>query len=125
MPRFSVSDPVREQGAYVTPVDENAPPEAGHFFVRRRELDQRYPATTSSERLADAKQPTPPLRSKPGPQTRTPTPKTTQDWQLHIARELIQRAHAGEKWPTAARMLQFCENNWGWQTRHQADAEVA
>ena len=114
MPRFSVSEPLRGQvGAHVTSADDG--PVAGHFFVRRRELDQRYPATTPSERRADDKQPMPPLRSKPGPRTRTPTPETKEDWPLHIARELIRRALAGEQWPTAASMLQFCENNWGWQ----------
>ena len=66
-----------EHGVYVAPVDENARPLVGHFFVRRRELDRRYPATTPSERRAGDKQPTPPLRSKPGPQTRTPTPGPT------------------------------------------------
>jgi hypothetical protein len=117
MLNFDFSDRLpREHGVEVTPVDENAPPfVAGHIFVRRRELDERYPATTPSERRADDKQPTPPLRSKPGPRTRTPTPETAEAWPLHIARELIRRTLAGRKWPTGSSMLQFCENNWDWQ----------
>jgi hypothetical protein len=99
----------------ITYIDEKPPKFVeGHFFVRHRELDQRYPVTTSMRR-ADDKQPTQPLRGKPGPRTRTPTLKTKEEWPLHIARELIRMARAGEEWPAASGMLQFCENNWGWQ----------
>ena len=47
-------------------------------------------------------------RRKPGPQAR-------HDWPTVIARELIRRAKAGEKDPTAAELAQFCLNKWDWQ----------
>jgi len=47
-------------------------------------------------------------RRKPGPQPR-------HDWPTVIARELIRRAKAGEKDPTAAELAQFCQDNLDWQ----------
>lgn len=127
MPRFSLSEPLRELDAYVTPVDDNAPPVvAGHFSVRRRKLDQRYPATTPSERRADDKQPMPPLRSKPGPQTRTPTPgpttsdrrkpgpKIKRNWRLHVAAEAHRIWKEEGSMPGAPELAAFCGEKLGY-----------
>jgi hypothetical protein len=89
--------------------------EKWHFFVRRRELDRFYPVTAASE------QPTAPAAqpayddAQPTPQRRKPGPPPNYDWQTHVMREVIKRLRAGEKFPTAPAMLQWCEDEWDWQ----------
>src|SRR5215472_13898971 len=108
MPRFSLSEPLRELDAYVTPVDDNAPPVvAGHFSVRRRKLDQRYPATTPTERRADDNQPMPPLRSKPGP-------KIKRNWRLHVAAEAHRIWKEEGSMPGAPELAAFCGEKLGY-----------
>lgn len=46
---------------------------------------------------------------------RKPGKRPTKDWPTHVARELIRRARAGDKMPTAAQMCQFCQNILCWQ----------
>src|SRR5262249_60943653 len=68
MPRFSLSEPLRELDAYATPVDDNAPPVvAGHFFLRRRKSGQRRPPTTPREPRGGDKTPMPPPPRKTRP----------------------------------------------------------
>jgi hypothetical protein len=52
---------------------------------------------------------------EPKPQRRKPGPEPTADWPMRVARELIRRARAGEKMPTARQMCQWCEDNVGYQ----------
>jgi hypothetical protein len=47
------------------------------------------------------------MRRKPGPQP-------IKDWPTVVARELIRRAKAGEKEPTAIKMIEFCEGEIGY-----------
>jgi hypothetical protein len=79
------------------------------FFVGRRDLEKLYPtvvrvATPSPERRPDEN----PSRRKPGPQPR-------HDWPTRVARELIRRALAGEKTPTAPDILKYCGRELGWE----------
>src|SRR5262249_59433925 len=55
MPRFSLSEPPRELDAYVTPVDDNAPPVlAGAFSLRRPQMGHPAPPPTpQAERARD------------------------------------------------------------------------
>jgi hypothetical protein len=59
-------------------------------------------------RALSAELESPPPRRKPGP-----PPKL--DWPTVVARELIRRARAGEREPTAPEMCQFCEDKLLWQ----------
>jgi hypothetical protein len=82
-----------------------------YWLVRRVELDTRYPGdlgklypvAAPSEQVDNTTS-----RRKPGP-----PPK--HNWPLLVARELIRMALAGEKMPTAPKMLQFCEDKLCWQ----------
>jgi hypothetical protein len=78
--------------------------EAWHFFVRRRELDQRYPGATAA--TVGKQQPAPQpsaARHKP------PGPPPQKDWQLRVAVELGRRQERGEQ-PTAPEMCQWVLN---------------
>jgi hypothetical protein len=75
-----------------------------HFFVARESLEQLYspgaalePASGASAEASNA-----PPRWKPGK-------RPIKDWPTVVARELIRRAYAGEKKPTPAAMVRFCE----------------
>ena len=54
--------------------------------------------------------PTPSLSPADASPRRKPGPPPKKDWPTHVARELIRRAGAGEKMPTAPQMLQYCQN---------------
>ena len=86
------------------------------FFVERSALDKLYPvggvaasAKSNADFSNDDDEATtlPPPRRKPGPQPR-------HDWPLFVASELIRRAKAGEKEPTAAAMIEHCETHLKW-----------
>jgi hypothetical protein len=49
------------------------------------------------------------------PPRRKPGPPPKKDWPMHVARELIRRARAGQKMPTAPQMLQYCQNTLRWE----------
>jgi hypothetical protein len=68
------------------------------FFVARCDLDKLYAGAAAAHQESDM----PPPRRKPGKQP-------TYDWPLVVAAELIRRAKVGEKEPTAAKMIEFCE----------------
>jgi hypothetical protein len=74
------------------------------FYVWKPDIDKIWPLLAVNmpkpEAKADRQSETPPRR-KPGP-----TPKY--DWPTVVARELIRRAKAGEKDPTAIKMIEFC-----------------
>jgi hypothetical protein len=44
-----------------------------------------------------------------------PGPEPKHDWPIHVTREVIRRLIAGEKFPSAAAMLQWCGDKWDWQ----------
>lgn len=76
------------------------------FFVARSALDKLYPVGGAS--LSTSPADTPPIeRRKPGPQP-------THDWPLFVASEMIHRAKAGERDPTAAAMIEHCEKHLRW-----------
>jgi len=88
------------------------------FFAWRPDLEKAWPtifvaaeepksapSTRSSDRPADDD-------DKP---RRKPGPKPKHDWKTQVTRELIRRARAGKRDPTAPEMLQWCENNLGSQ----------
>jgi hypothetical protein len=81
--------------------------ERWHFFVRRRELDQRYPVAVSAEQT-EPQQPAKLRRTPPGP-------SPTYDWPEHAAFEAGRIVEQENKWPSAPRMCQWCMNKWGWQ----------
>jgi hypothetical protein len=68
------------------------------FFAARSGLDKLYPVNAAADQETEASLP----RRKPGKR-----PKY--DWPLVVAAELIRRAKAGEKDPTALKMIEFCE----------------
>jgi hypothetical protein len=96
--------------------------EKWYFFVHRRELDLRYPAQGWDEKQErhsfapgqDAGQ-EPQAETQPPPSRRRPGPPPKNDWPTRVTRELIRRARAGERNPTAPEMLQWCEDMWDWQ----------
>jgi hypothetical protein len=73
---------------------------APHFFVAREPLENLYSPGPAIDAPAEAS--TAPTRHKPGPQP-------IKDWKTVVARELIRRAYAGEKKPTPAAMVRFCQ----------------
>ena len=81
--------------------------EAWHFFVRRRELDQRYPVAVSAEQT----EPQQPAKLRHTP----PGPSPTHDWPEHAAFEAGRIVERENKWPSAPHMCQWCMNKWGWQ----------
>ena len=77
------------------------------FFVRRADLDKRYPArplalATTSERRTDDR------RRKPGP-------KTKHEWKRHVAAEVHRIKESGKSTPSASELAQYCYNKWKWQ----------
>jgi hypothetical protein len=78
--------------------DVMEPPVRGYCFVRRVDRDKLFPiaATPAPTPHADG-------RRKPGPQPEG-------DWPEHVTREVIRRLLAGEKFPSAPAMLQWCLN---------------
>src|SRR6516165_4368796 len=81
--------------------------ERWHFFVRRRELDQRYPVAVSAEQT----EPQQPAKLRHTP----PGPSPTYDWPEHAAFEAGRIVERENKWPSAPRMCQWCMNKLGWQ----------
>jgi hypothetical protein len=78
--------------------------ETWFFFVRRRELDQLYPAARE--------QPTTP---EPEPQRRKPGPKITKDWRLFAAHAAYEFRKEHGRVPTRSKLAQLCENELGYQ----------
>ena len=101
--------------------------EAWHFFVRRRELDRRYPVTASSE------QPTTPAAqpahddaqpahddvqpahddAQPTPQRRKPGPKA--GWRLTYAGEAYLFKHRMGRLPSATELAKICADKSKYQ----------
>jgi hypothetical protein len=93
----------------VIPIDKDkALDEHEHcFFVRRADLDKRYPATplapaTTSEPRTDDR------RRKPGPRIK-------HGWRLEVAAEVHRRRKKGGRTPTAGELAQFCLNKFDYQ----------
>jgi hypothetical protein len=99
-----------------------------HVVVRARLMSKRHwtaeiEATRPLDKpvgsytwQTDAKQiekllPTP---ANPSPR-RKPGPEPKHDWQTHVTREVIRRLLAGERFPKAPEMLQWCGDKWDWQ----------
>jgi hypothetical protein len=111
MPRFSLSEPLQNHGVSVTSVEKNADP-VGHFFVRRRELDQRYPATPSAPATTGDHPAYDTPRQKPGK-------KAKDDWPMLVASKLIYLAfHDSEMLKNidalVRHMQDFLEAEIGW-----------
>jgi hypothetical protein len=81
------------------------------FLVRRGELDKLYPRADDKPYLVAA----PNEQADNTTSRRKPGHPPKHEWPLVVARELIRMAAAGEKMPTAPKMLQFCENKLRWQ----------
>jgi hypothetical protein len=86
------------------PTDETSGLRA--FFVSHSDIDKLYPVAAAANQETDMPSP----RRKPGPQP-------IKDWPTVVAHELIRRAYAGEKKPTPAAMVRFCEKT----TNHSPD----
>jgi hypothetical protein len=87
------------------------------FVVRCRELYKRYPIATLGRPAADSAAPY--TRGEPEeastPKCRRPGPQPTRDWDKVVVRELLKRAKAGEKLPSAPEMCRFCGENLNWE----------
>jgi hypothetical protein len=85
---------------------------AGHYYVRRADLDKWYPdpatPTVTAARQSDDVQPPKPRRRKPGPKIRY-------DWRLHVAVEVHRLKESGKGTPSASQLAQFCYDKWKWQ----------
>src|SRR5262245_48675554 len=101
-PRYVILDP-----AFWRPIDFAYEWSRWHFFVRRRELDQRYPVAVSAEQT----EPQQPAKLRHTP----PGPSPTHDWPEHAAFEAGRIVERENKWPSAPHMCQWCMNEWGWQ----------
>ena len=67
------------------------------FYVWKPDFDKLWPSAKADRETSS--------RRKPGP-------PPTHDWPLVVAAELIRRAKAGEKDPTAAAMIKYCEKTF-------------
>ena len=74
--------------------------EEWHFFVRRRELDRRYPVTAASE------QQTPAAHGEPTPQRRKPGPKA--GWRLTYAGQAYLFKQRMGRLPSATELAKIC-----------------
>jgi hypothetical protein len=89
--------------------------EAWHFFVRRRELDRRYPVTAASE------QPTTPAGQpahddeQPTPRRRKPGRKITKGWRLFAAHAAYEFKEKHGRLPSGPELAQICEDELGYQ----------
>jgi hypothetical protein len=83
-----------------------------YWLVRRAELDTLYPGADLNKLYPVA---APNEQADNTPSRRKPGSPPKHDWPLVVARELIRMARAGEKMPTAPKMLQFCEDKLRWQ----------
>jgi hypothetical protein len=81
---------------------------APHFFVEREPLEQLYSPGLVIEPASDASP------ASDAPTRRRPGPQPIKDWPTLVARELIRRAKAGEKEPTAIKMIELCERAIGY-----------
>jgi hypothetical protein len=92
--------------------------EEWYFFVRRRELDQHYPAQQAPDCLVgkgrDEEQE---LQAEPQstPERRKPGRRPKHDWQVPVAFEVGRIVGQEGRQPTAPEMLQWCGNKWDWQ----------
>ena len=77
------------------------------FFVWRPALAKLWPALAPS--------PAPGNRADDRPRRRKPGKPPEHEWPTFVARELIQRALAGKKMPTAPEMLRRCQEVFGWE----------
>jgi hypothetical protein len=83
-----------------------------HFFVAREPLEQLYSPGPVIDPASDA----PPMASGAPPRHK-PGPPPIKGWRTVVARELIRRAYAGQKKPTPAAMVRFCQN----EIKHSPD----
>jgi hypothetical protein len=89
--------------------------EAWYFFVRRRELDRRYPVTASSE------QPTTPAAQpahndeQPTPRRRKPGPKDKTGWRLTYAGEAYLFKQRMGRLPSATELGKICADKLKYQ----------
>jgi hypothetical protein len=88
------------------------------FRVRRRELDELYPEIDPTG-PAGATGPVGAMELGFGDAANdgrgTPGPRAKSDWPEHVTREVIRRLLAGEKYPSAPAMLQWCQNKAGFE----------
>jgi hypothetical protein len=79
--------------------DPNTRLDGRSFYVWKPDVDQLWSASEAGQEAETS------LRRKPGP-----LPK--HDWPLVVAAELIRRAKAGQKDPTAGTMIKYCEKKF-------------
>jgi hypothetical protein len=84
-------------------------PRGMYVFIRRDKLDKHYPRELPAATQPDN------ARATTGEPRRKPGKPPDHNWPMAVARDLIRRARVGEPMPTAPDMLQWCEDNWGWQ----------
>jgi hypothetical protein len=89
--------------------------EAWHFFVRRRELDRRYPVTAASEQpTTSAAQPAHD-DVQPTPQRRKPGPKDKTGWRLTYAGEAYLFNQRKGRLPSATELAKICADKSKYQ----------
>ena len=70
------------------------------FYIWKPDYDRLWPPAKADREKTETSP-----RRKPGP-------SPTHEWPLVVAAELIRRAQAGEKDPTAAAMIRYCEKKF-------------
>ena len=70
------------------------------FYVWKPDFDKLWPSAKAARETTETS-----LRRKPGP-------PPTHEWPLVVAAEVIRRIKAGERDPTAAEMIEHCENTF-------------
>ena len=111
----------------VIPIDKDeALDEHEHcFFVRRADLDKRYPATPLAPAPGGAPAADAPATAaapekkasdlRTDDRRRKPGPKIKHDWKLHVAAEVHRIKESGKGRPSAPELAQYCYNKWKWQ----------
>jgi hypothetical protein len=111
----------------VIPIDKDeALDEHEHrFFVRRADLDKRYPVTPLAPAPGAAPAADAPATAaapekkasdlRTDDRRRKPGPKIKHDWRLEVAAEVHRRKKKGGRTPTAGELAQFCLNKFDYQ----------
>jgi hypothetical protein len=96
---------------------------AGHYYVRRADLDQWYPDPATpimpAARQSDDTPSKPTTTSKHG-HRRKPGPKVTKDWRRHVAGQVDRIMENEKRIPSAPELAQFSENKLGYQPDERA-----
>jgi hypothetical protein len=103
-PGFQIRDVIK-----VIPIDrDEALDEREHrFFVRRADLDKRYPVTPIAQAMTSDRR-TDDGRRKPGPRIK-------HDWRIHVAVETHRIREDEGRTPTAKELAEFCVGKWDYQ----------